>query len=71
MAALHLGTHENDNNRRGKRVHFEVPARLEYIREFEKPDFEDYNKLYYFTHELQKMSDEAKREIELSSQVLR
>lgn len=69
MAALHLGDGKGD--RLGKRVHFEVPARLEDIREFEKPDLEDYNNLYYMAHELQKMSEEAKREIDLSRGVVR
>ena len=69
MAALNLRADED--NRRGRRVHFEVPARLEDIREFEKPDFEDYNDIWYMAHELQKMSDEAKKEIELSRNVVR
>jgi hypothetical protein len=45
-----------------RHVHFEVPARLEQIQEFEKPDLEDYHLLYYMAHEIQKMIDDERRE---------
>jgi hypothetical protein len=45
-----------------RHVHFEVPARLEQIEEFEKPDLEDYHLLYYMGHEIQKMIDDQRRE---------
>jgi hypothetical protein len=54
-----------------KRVHFAVPARLEDIQEFEKPDMEDYSKLYYMAHEIQIMMDEFKKEDELNRHVVR
>jgi len=43
------------NSRR--KVKFEISTRLEDIQEFEKPDIEDYHKLYYTAHELQRMID--------------
>ncbi|KAL3919580.1 MAG: hypothetical protein SGILL_003686 [Bacillariaceae sp.] len=67
MSELDLGT----GDRAGKRVHFEVPARLEDIQEYEKPDFSDYNALYYMAHEIQKMMDDFKKETELSRQIIR
>ncbi|KAG7349342.1 hypothetical protein IV203_011939 [Nitzschia inconspicua] len=60
-----------DGNQRGKRVHFEAPARLEEIREFEKPDFEDYNNLYYMAHEIQKMMDDFRVESALDRHIVR
>mmetsp|Transcript_881 Transcript_881/g.1606 ORF Transcript_881/g.1606 Transcript_881/m.1606 type:complete len:229 (-) Transcript_881:182-868(-) len=55
----------------GKKVHFEVPARLEDIQEFEKPDAEDYSNLYYMAHEIQKMMDDFRVESQLDRHVLR
>lgn len=40
-----------------KNVKFEISTRLENIYEFDKPDVEDYHRLYYTAHELQKMID--------------
>jgi hypothetical protein len=54
-----------------KVVHFEVPARLEDIQEYEKPDTDDYSNLYYMAHEIQKMMDEFKIEDQLNRHVLR
>jgi hypothetical protein len=62
---------DDDEQRPGKKVHFEVPARLENIQEFEKPDFADYNKLYYMAHEIQKMMDDFRQESELDRNVVR
>lgn len=45
-----------------RHVHFEVPARLEAIQEFQTPDHEDYPRLYYMAHEIQKMMDEFRGE---------
>jgi hypothetical protein len=54
-----------------KVVHFEVPARLEDIQEYEKPDTDEYSNLYYMAHEIQKMMDEFKTEDQLNRHVLR
>lgn len=62
---------EMNLERLGKKVHFEVPSRLENIHEFEKPEYEDYNKLYYMTHEIQKMMDDFRAESELDRHVVR
>jgi len=50
------------NSRR--KVKFEISSRLEDIQEFEKPDIEDYHKLYYTAHELQRMIDGHRAEEE-------
>lgn len=47
----------NWNSNRQRKVKFEISTRLEDIQEFEKPDIEDYHKLYYTAHELQRMID--------------
>lgn len=62
---------EIDDEQPGKRVHFAVTAQLEDVREFEKPDFEDYNNLYYMAHELQTMMDDFRQETELDRQIIR
>jgi hypothetical protein len=54
-----------------RRVHFEVPARLEDIQEYDGPDKEDYSQLYYMAHEIQKMMDDFRAEERLDRQVLR
>jgi hypothetical protein len=62
---------EDDSKKCRQRVHFEVPARLENIQEFDKPDFEDFDKLYYMAHEIQKMMDDFRQESELDRHVVR
>jgi hypothetical protein len=69
LSKLNLGGY--DEKKPGKRVHFEVPARLEEIQEFDKPDVEDFDKLYYMAHEIQKMMDEFRQESELNRHILR
>jgi hypothetical protein len=76
LSGLNLGIEEDDDDgdeekRTGKHVHFEVPARLEHIHEFEKPNHADYNNLYYMAHEIQKMMDDFHKESQMNRQVLR
>ncbi|KAG7374484.1 hypothetical protein IV203_013579 [Nitzschia inconspicua] len=68
LPEINLG---RDDNQPCKRVHFEAPARLEEIRQFEKPDFEDYNNLYYMAHEIQKMMDDFREESALDRHIVR
>jgi len=56
---------------RKRKVKFEISTRLEDIQEFEKPDIEDYPKLYYTAHELQKMIDGRRAEERRERQVVR
>lgn len=57
------------NSRR--KVKFEISSRLEDIQEFEKPDIEDYHKLYYTAHELQRMIDGHRAEEQSKRKIAR
>lgn len=54
--------HSSTGAGRRRRVQFESSCRLEKIREFEKPDYDDFHLLYYTAHELQKMIDGRRAE---------
>ena len=57
------------NSRR--KVKFEISSRLEDIQEFDKPDIEDYHKLYYTAHELQRMIDGHRAEEQSKRDIVR
>jgi hypothetical protein len=61
-SSLNVNKSSNGSLNSRRKVKFEISTRLEDIQEFEKPGVEDYHKLYYTAHELQKMIDSHRAE---------